>query len=773
MVKELRLGFAMGGGVSLGAFSGIALTEAIKLALAYSSADRVVVDVFSGASAGAMSLGLMLRTLAHASDDDLDQAETEVAAELTDVFGNLSPERGRDLAAAHYAQKIQQRVWEAEITLDRLLGNGTADLTHSAGILDRGAVESIAAAYLALPDDSTFSKRRLLGDRVLFAATLSNLTPLVADGTDGNDPALIDGMTSRIHRDLRVFDLRFSQVDPAHLLDVVDPPSWCRYHLGPKTKNKIDDLRTQRAWAKIAATSIAAGAFPFAFGPVVLTRNRWEFPFGWPEALPKGIGAEFPFTYVDGGVFNNEPIREAFRLAAFLDAQEMNRPPDQRAEITRRIIFVDPNVDAGKVSLRMPLHRRWFLQAPNVFGSLDGIDLEQQTTLEQLIPTAISIAGAVFDEANVVEADKIRDVRDLFDRRDDVRAMLDDAFVDNPSKRTLEGMLVHCANVLEANRQNQRIPASGLHLAQELERVIAERGWVSEIGGRSEHFVNDGQRHEDPHARLWLKALIFLLLDLQSGLVGKRDGAMPIAIAPVTGNKVVPLPGGALAGFAGFASHANARFERELARRATTERLLATGLIQDAPLPDLAPMSEKERSDFKEDVEAGLEKLGDRVSQILNRSHLELVFPGLDRLILRMGGKFLRNIVGGASIEAPAQKWRFELRVAVPDRDFELDGKGFGDQDIHPVQEGDTLFLITFADFDPVKEHWEGPHLDDAGQHLLVDGDGSRHAIKLPTKVEAEKAQLTPNPIFVHCIGKTGWATEPGVVPLEATLFPQ
>ena len=60
MGKVLRLGFAMGGGVSLGTFSGSALTEVLKLVVLRgrdSNGDpfsEVVVDVFSGASAGAM-----------------------------------------------------------------------------------------------------------------------------------------------------------------------------------------------------------------------------------------------------------------------------------------------------------------------------------------------------------------------------------------------------------------------------------------------------------------------------------------------------------------------------------------------------------------------------------------------------------------------------------------------------------------------------------------------------------------------------------------------
>ena len=61
MGKILKLGFAMGGGVSLGTFSGSALTETIKQYMVYGKDENgekyeeVVIDVFSGASAGAIS----------------------------------------------------------------------------------------------------------------------------------------------------------------------------------------------------------------------------------------------------------------------------------------------------------------------------------------------------------------------------------------------------------------------------------------------------------------------------------------------------------------------------------------------------------------------------------------------------------------------------------------------------------------------------------------------------------------------------------------------
>ena len=62
----------MGGGVSLGSFSGAALTEALKLLVLFGKDksgkdyDEVIVDGMSGASAGAIALIIMLKYLLYA-----------------------------------------------------------------------------------------------------------------------------------------------------------------------------------------------------------------------------------------------------------------------------------------------------------------------------------------------------------------------------------------------------------------------------------------------------------------------------------------------------------------------------------------------------------------------------------------------------------------------------------------------------------------------------------------------------------------------------------
>src|SRR5690606_15733783 len=110
----------MGGGVSLGTFSGAALSEAIKLALLFGvdadgkPYDRVVIDVFSGASAGAMALAAMLRVLVHRTPEQEAAARKRLEEEFGLDLSAYPPERQADIVAAQVVQDVQERVWVEE-----------------------------------------------------------------------------------------------------------------------------------------------------------------------------------------------------------------------------------------------------------------------------------------------------------------------------------------------------------------------------------------------------------------------------------------------------------------------------------------------------------------------------------------------------------------------------------------------------------------------------------------------------------------------------------
>src|SRR5690606_6769724 len=204
-------------------------------------------------------------------------------------------------------------------------------------------------------------------------------------------------ITSRRHSEVRVFDLHFCELTPEDVeRPDIYPRRWCRYHLGPHRAGSFGPLAGQRLWRKIAATTIASGAFPLAFEPVVLERDAWEYGPLWPKSFASAERETFPFTFADGGVFNNEPVREAFRMAAFLDAH------DDPATFDRLIVFVDPFVDVPVLRTRLDLHQRWLLMKPGIRGTFDGLDLQRRGSLDRLLPAAGSLFSALFDEARVV-----------------------------------------------------------------------------------------------------------------------------------------------------------------------------------------------------------------------------------------------------------------------------------------------------------------------------------------------------------------------------------
>ncbi|HET8654480.1 MAG TPA: patatin-like phospholipase family protein [Longimicrobiaceae bacterium] len=817
--RELRLGFAMGGGVSLGAFSGAALSEAIKLAILrarWTGADgkahpydRVVVDVFSGASAGAMSLALMLRLLISRDPAQEESARERVLARYGKELQRLARSRGRDglsnegilesLVAAQVVQDVQERVWVHDVSLDGLLGyrgGQRRDLRYEAGILDRAAVDGIARRELLFREPFGLERRRLLGDRVLFACTLTSVTPILYDARDqalayrSGYLGLADGFTSFGHRDLRIFDLRL-----AESLGDEAASRWCRYHVGDEREGVIGDLRTNHTWARIAATAVAAGAFPFAFAPVVLTRKRYEYGDRlWPK--PLAARQEYPFTYVDGGMFNNEPIREAFRLASFMDAE---RPG---GDFDRRIVFVDPNVGSLEIPLRVPVHTEYFLEPPNRLGSLDGIDLRRLTTLDRLVRHARSMGAAVLDESRSVEKDKVYATRSDFERRDLLRASLADAFVSSPEAASFSQLRSFCESELAEEREQKLIPVGGLSLRSELERVAAEEERFLPLRGRADAFLALTDPAHDPHAGLWLRALACVALDLAMGLEGKRDRSRLIAIAPfvdldpVTGTaRAVPLPGAAVGGFGGFASVAAGSYEAAIARHCAREFMEACGLVAPAPDEVAAPVwSAEQNTAFRRDLEAGIRKLADRIADVVRDAHLFQFLPGVDALVLNQLASRAREAVRKLSATRPATH-RSEFHVRVPDGRYELDGRGLGDRDVAPVPDAaGGLRLITFADYAPDPGGgpgtWSGPqvHEDTGRMCIRVDYDGRGPlpdrtfcTIALPDRREWLDSEIWPHPVFEGVLraGHRGhraitgfWTipTAPGVRGLEGVL---
>ncbi|HEX6927711.1 MAG TPA: patatin-like phospholipase family protein [Gammaproteobacteria bacterium] len=738
MKKELRLGFAMGGGVSLGAYSGAALTEAIKLAILRGNYERVVIDVFSGASAGAMSLLLMLRALIAPDPEQLARAEQNLHELFGDEFERIprTSQKRAQLVAAQHAQDLQCRAWVDGVSVDKLLGldGDVPPLEQSAGILSRAAIENLARRLIDFDGLLEINRTGLLAPRVAFACALTNLTAVVHDGRlhpvkvsdgGGRQAALLDALTSNCHREVRVFDLWLTpDYDPVAAGEKV-PERWFRLRNGTRKKDCFGDLRRRSAWSTLGATCVAAGAFPFAFEPVVLKRRQYEygetlwkqFANRIPEARRTPPPPEIWMTYVDGGALNNEPIREAFRLASLIDSEAAEQDFD------RRIVFVDPRLAESRVSLNVPVHARY---------TDDSGLLRARGSLARLVPHAGNLASVFIDEASRNEADKISATRSLFEQRDTARAVLIKALhtanadgTANVETSLFKKLIAQCEAMLKANRNGVTFPPGQLGLEGEMRRVIREEGGAfAELEPQVETFEENcatiGQRH------LWLRVLVFVYLDLLMDVGGKRRLHLPIAIAPtrVNSSGVVesdPLPGHEIVGFAGFASEASRHHQVEMARFHAERELRADRVIGKAPQEvECPPWTDAQQQAYIEEANRNLAKLASRADTMLAK----YIDGWIKSFAIR---KFLRAKLREALTIRPARQ-RIELRIAVPGEGFVLRRTKWRRWHRKPEVINGRHYLVACLDVEKDKHEqwrWQGANVEGEKQQRVTVHKGN------------------------------------------------
>jgi hypothetical protein len=800
-LPELRLAFAMGGGVSLGVFSGSALGETLKMAVLTTTTfnnvaptfSRVVVDSFSGASAGSLTLGLMLRALcgqltfappdmepwrtllARAAQRNITGSAWDRAAHiaLSDELGEAfitslkatQPECYVDLIAAQRVQHTQEAVWRDTVTLDVLL-RGTSDETL-AGLFNRQSVDALTDSVLAFPAHMTFDGRRLLGERVLYACTLGRMLPRIDDarGEFGDDQAtrlaMSDGMMTVDHSDVRIFDLRFgAQAARTQAVETADPARWVRARDGDEIPGYVASMRSPGFWRKVRATAVASGCVPFAFEPVVLNRKWYELAPGkganatWPD--PDAPAALDPAARVhsydvcyDGGTFNNEPIREAFRLAGFHDATGSGGGAGGAStDFVRRVVFVDPNAIENTISKEVRIQRRW--------QNLEDGHAGRCTTGDRLLAHAPALIGAIWAQARIVEGDRIAATRKRFAERAQLRerfAQMGVTLGSTPSALADFAQDLH--RQIITLRREALLPPAGLDFTLELARVISEEasGPLAVLAGipRDSYPRTRADWEATVHPEHWALTLLYLQLDITLDLVGKHSesklvGICPIDPAQIANGTLAPfeLAGSHLFAFSGFCSHESRRFNAVMGRLCARYFISLDTAADARGYPgmgaaaatmrvnwptDLAAVRAQDLADLKKSIPAlksRLQSIADNITRISERNFI----------VRGIFSRIAETLIEAIITADPPQPTHFHFVLLLPGPGYTLSKPGpLNDLDSH--FENGRMVVRTCAartpDITKPQNAWNGPHVyTTAGaSHLSLERPGGQGKLRI------------------------------------------
>ncbi|MBW1294354.1 patatin-like phospholipase family protein [Aquimarina litoralis] len=649
MGKTLRVCLAMGGGVSLGSFSGAALTEALKLLVLYGKDndnkeyEQVIVDGMSGASAGAIALTIMLKCLIdyHAMIPLVNNQLTEqdlLDEIIKDYFSNdpSKAEKHKNkfetLKALQLAQKIQYKLWVEEVDSVKLYNNKNRskkgiEPNESFSLLDRKLLEDLTKSYLMASEGVNISRRQLLDPkRVIFACSLTNLLPIEIDFSKNNTNGDLDkdrlqqnflkSVGSENHSELRVIDFVFDET--ATETDGKKTDSrWLKFCSNPKPNQPTHfDMKNRSAWATISASALGCGAFPIAFEPVILKRYKAEFGntiknSDWPSSFRKiqqeitdhqkksnktfkknSYFAEesdntldyesFNFPYIDGGTFNNEPIREAFKIGTF---QDFGRATDNEE---RLILFVDPIVrkeqyHSFKISAFSPVTK-------------SGNEVSFKKELGKLLGNVSSILGVLTNQGSIKEEHKIIDIQENFELRKTIFNYLD-ANTDMSHNLTVD-IIATAFNKITKNLKSGIISlgtrdpmvyflaeieknckhTNGNHQAcinLKLDDLKALKNLIDDTIKKSESLdistvYKNLKLTEKEDQNAFAQTVFKVIADFALNTDGKNENAYRAAILPINKTlNTIELPGSEIEAFGGFASPKARKYAFEFARLST------------------------------------------------------------------------------------------------------------------------------------------------------------------------------------------------------------
>jgi predicted acylesterase/phospholipase RssA len=654
-----RIALIMGGGVSLGTFSGGAMAQVIKL-LKHVERGPAKIDVVSGASAGSMTLGVVVYHLLKGStDEEIEEALHESWVKRISIDNLYPKDLSRHETPSLFSNEIIEDIAGSIINTDEWSGSGEPHPLFADGM------------------KVSFSLTNLNGIPVRSEGQIIRQPSAGGGSETGKNSVFADAVQTTFHQDNIRFVVRKDGDS--------DRPFESGYHVLRPWQTES----AQKKWNIFRNGAIASGAFPGAFPPERILREKHEFGRWWPDDLANAD--RFMFDYLDGGVLRNEPLREAIQMAG---------EQDKGKDVERVFIFIDPNVSGTNevypLSFNMPISLK---EEYDRTGRLRSSLLSTPDYMGKLMGVFGRFAGVLASQATFRDWLKAAHYNSLVEWRDDLMKLFDDL---------------------------QPRPGSDIekNLDELLETIYTDK-WMRSQGNEGEEpdmaiiknmIQNEIERQSGGEESDLFNVKLKLAIDLVANLRNKRKLNM-VAITPASmeGDADHPIAGNFLRSFGGFFKEEYRQHDFEVGKHLAAKVLNASigdakpFLKEAAEVPDAPPPFDPEPH-YRE-----LDNIRRTRFEKLIEEHLEstLPVPGIIRGYVgrKIRDKISNSLLSGIDGDVKYLYIRFDN---VEERHY-LKGSSGDDRHVNNTGSIDTVIGIRKRREGTRNYTLLGPHLHNSG----------------------------------------------------------
>lgn len=316
-----RFALSISGGIALGTYEAGVLSQMYRdiydLNASLRGRVKVAIDAISGASAGSVTGLILAQAISLGrTPDDLEQRMRDCWVELLDIENLLNESSAEDAAGSIFTNAV---------------------------------VDTVVTQALDIPPKPTQG-----AEPIALWITMTNLDgiPLVIDFARPGHAQASTELFALDYRDYIPFLISGSEIRMVEDRMVV-----------PNTE-AVPAAPSDGVWQAAVQAAMASSAFPVAFPSRFQQRNLMQYPEykKFKEEVESNrlaqasgepaLQAERPlpetawFQFVDGGLFNNEPIGKCIDAVAFLNEQFPERDPDNPANqgrTGRSFVIIEPD----------------------------------------------------------------------------------------------------------------------------------------------------------------------------------------------------------------------------------------------------------------------------------------------------------------------------------------------------------------------------------------------------------------------------------------------